>query len=84
MEYTGSHCAVTINLHYGVQSRSIENVVSGITYYIQITISNPLDFLKVRFCGSPVGRKMDFPHLQRTIFYRPDFRSAACPGVWQQ
>ena len=43
-----------------------------------------LDFLKVRFCGSPVGRKTDFSHLQRAIFYRPDFRSAVCPGVWQQ
>ena len=38
-----------------------------------------LDFLKVRFCGSSVGRKMDFSHLQRTKSYRPDFRSAVCP-----
>ena len=43
-----------------------------------------LDFFKVRFCGTPVGRKTDFPHLQRAIFYRPDFRSAVCLGVWQQ
>ena len=43
-----------------------------------------VDFLKVRFCRSPVGRKTDFSHLQRAKFYRPDFRSAVCPGVWQQ
>ena len=31
-----------------------------------------VDFLKVRFCGCPVGRKTDFSHLQRAKFYRPD------------
>ena len=39
-----------------------------------------IDFLKVRFCGSPVGRKTNFSHLQRAKFYRPDFRSAVCRG----
>ena len=43
-------------------------------------ISLKIDFLKVRFCGSPEGRKTDFSHLQRAKFYRPDFRSAVCPG----
>ena len=47
-------------------------------------IASYVDFLKLRFCGSPDWRKTDFSHLQRAIFYRPDFRSAVCPGVWQQ
>ena len=29
-----------------------------------------------------MGRKTDFSH--RAKFYRPDFRSAVCQGVWQQ
>ena len=28
-----------------------------------------------------VRRRTDFYHLQRAIFYRPDFRSAVCRGV---
>ena len=36
------------------------------------------------FFGVQWGGKTDFSHLQRAIFYRPDFRSAVCPGVWQQ
>ena len=56
-----------------------------IAYLIpKATLQFLVDFLKVRFCGSPVGLKTDFPQLQRAIFYRPDFRSAMCPGVWQQ
>ena len=32
IECTASHFDITINLHCGVQSRSIENVVSGISW----------------------------------------------------
>ena len=51
---------------------------------MKLVAGEVIDFLKVRFCGSPVGRKTDFSHLQRAKFYQPDFRSALCPGVWQQ
>ena len=51
-------------------------------FYYVATVG--VDFLKVRSCGSPVGWKTDFSHLRRAKFYRPDFRSAVCPGVWQE
>ena len=63
-------------------SHGINNIISSVK--LHHLVSTVLDFLKVRFCESPVGRKTDFSHLQRAKFYRPDFRSAVCPGVWQQ
>ena len=55
---------------------SQDKSVRTITWNAEIV----LDFLKVRFHGSPVRRKTDFSQLQRAIFYRPDFRSAVWRG----
>ena len=66
------------------QEREIRKLQQEADIMRQKDAGEIVDFLKVRFCGSPVGRKTDFSHLQRAKFYRPEIRSAVCPGVWQQ
>ena len=61
-------------------THSVFSVLAGQKVEIWWNVIN-CHLTSVRFCGSPLGRKTDFPHLQRAIFYRPDFRSAVCPSM---